>query len=80
MAGLSVETREGKIYITGTDYDMNETEDGTTWSYYGDGVYIDSVYAIRSAASASWQLVPEPATAALSLLALAAMAARRRRR
>ena len=79
LFSATVETREGKIYITGTDYDMNETEDGTTWSYYGDGVYIDTVYAIRAAASANWQLVPEPATVTLSLLAFAGLAVRRRR-
>jgi hypothetical protein len=65
----------GKIYITKTD---NDTDD---WLYYGSAdVYIDSVYAINSLASAGWQLVPEPSTATLSLLAFAGLAARRRRK
>lgn len=76
LFGASVTMGEnGKIYITGTD---NDTDD---WLYYGSAdVYIDSVYAINSLASAAWQLVPEPATATLSLLALAGLAARRRRK
>ena len=65
----------GKIYITETD---NDTDD---WLYYGSAdVYIDAVYAINSQASAGWQLVPEPSTAMLSLLALAGLAAHRRRK
>lgn len=47
---------------------------------YGEGTYIHSVYAIDSTLSQEWQLIPEPTTATLSLLALAGLAARRRRR
>ncbi len=57
-----------KIYFTG---DRN---------YYGDGTYIDAVFALDASVSAKWTLVPEPTTATLSLLALAALAARRRRK
>lgn len=80
LYSATVETgADGKIYITSTEYDMAATEDRPAWSYFGEGTYIDSVYAINGPASANWQLVPEPATATLSLLALAALAARRRR-
>lgn len=75
-----MEIRDGKMYITGTEHDLTATEEYPAWSYYGEGTYIDAVYAIRAAETANWQLVPEPATATLSLLALAALAARRRRR
>ncbi len=65
----------GKIYITGTENDLED------WYFYGShDVYIDSVYALNAAASANWKLVPEPATASLSLVALAVFAARRRRK
>lgn len=76
LFGATVKIGEdGRIYLTGTE---NDTDD---WLYYGStDVYIDSVYAINSQASAGWQLVPEPATATLSLLALAGLAARRRRK
>ena len=43
-------------------------------------MFIASVYALNASASANWQLVPEPATTTLSLLALAGLAARRRRK
>ena len=49
-------------------------------NYYGAGTYIDAIFALDASASAGWTLVPEPTTATLSLLALAALAARRRRK
>lgn len=47
--------------------------------FYGEDVYIYAVFALDSTVSANWLQVPEPTTATLSLLALAALAARRRR-
>ncbi len=80
LYSATVETgADGKMYITGTEYDIPETEDTQGWMYFGEGAYIDSVYAINAPVSANWQLVPEPTTATLSLLALAALAARRRK-
>lgn len=67
---------DGKIYITGTEYDKYMK----SGSYFGEGTYIDSVHAIMAPSSANWQTVPEPAAATLSLLALAALATRRRRK
>lgn len=66
-----------------------EGEDGemitvTQECYYdatmGENVYICGIYALDASASANWKLVPEPTTATLSLLALAGMAMRRRRK
>ncbi len=45
-----------------------------------ENIYIGGVYAIDASESVEWQLVPEPTTATLSLLALCGLAARRRRR
>lgn len=47
---------------------------------YGENPYIAGVYAFNAPVTKSWQMVPEPTTATLSLLALAALAARRRRK
>lgn len=56
-------------------------DDGSYQSieYDGQTVYIRSIYTIDPSSTANWT-VPEPATATLSLLALAALAVRRRRR
>lgn len=55
--------------------------DYTNNTAYGD-VYLESACGINISESDTWNLVsiPEPATASLSLLALAALAARRRRK
>lgn len=45
-----------------------------------ENIYIAGVYAIDTSEADEWQLVPEPSTASLSLLALAALAARRHRK
>ncbi len=73
-ADVTVDEEKNKIYITGTSHD------GEGECFYGDGVYIADVNALNASASANWQLVPEPTTATLSLLALAALATRRRRK
>ena len=50
-------------------------------AYWGcTNVYIDGIFAINTSEAANWQLVPEPATATLSLLALASLVTRRRRK
>ena len=46
----------------------------------GENAYIAGIYALNASASANWKLVPEPTTATLSLIALAGMAMRRRRK
>ena len=43
-------------------------------------IYISEIYALDTEEASNWQLVPEPTTATLSLLALAALASRRRRK
>lgn len=75
------------------EVDVYYADDDTSTLYldiYGYGstmgdarVYIDSAYGINLSESDTWDLVrviPEPATATLSLLALAGLVARRRRR
>lgn len=47
---------------------------------YGEGAYIGTVYAFNAPVTKNWQMIPEPTTATLSLLSLAALAARRRRK
>ena len=72
---LSVELNENdnKIYFG------EKNENGDYESAYGTNVYINAIYALDTTVTQNWQLVPEPTTATLSLLALAALAARRRR-
>lgn len=59
---------------------LGEEKDGRYQSivYNGQTVYIRAMYSIDPSSTANWT-VPEPATATLSLLALAALAVRRRR-
>lgn len=69
--------KDGLFYA---EVDINE-KDGRLFfedeTLYGsDDVFVSGVFVLDS----SWRMVPEPATATLSLLALAGIAARRRRR
>lgn len=66
--GVEFSDDEKKIYL-------NLDEDA-----YGTGVYIAGIYALDATVSENWAPVPEPTTATLSLLALAALASRRRRK
>lgn len=62
----------GKIY-----FDAN----GQTGYYHGvAGVHIYGIGSIHPGSCSTWQLVPEPAAAAFSLLSLAGVAVRRRRK
>ena len=82
---VTLDEKENKIYLGTLITESAEKEGETeTDSYYyikeyGKNVFIGVVYALDTSEVANWQLVPEPATATLSLLALAALAARRRR-
>lgn len=44
------------------------------------GVYIDGISSIYAGACSSWQMLPEPTTTTLSLIALVALTTRRRRK
>ena len=80
---VTLDEKENKIYL-GALITEKEAETETDSYYYikeyGKNVFIGVVYALDTSEVVNWQLVPEPATATLSLLALAALAARRRRR
>ena len=65
---------KNKIYL-----DDDLTDDSIFCQEYGSDVFIAEIFSIKPSETADWQMVPEPATAALSLLALAAVAVRRRR-
>jgi hypothetical protein len=73
---MSVEMskEDNRIYLGKLD------KNGQYVSDYGNNVYIGAIYALDTTTLASWQPVPEPTTATLSLLALAGLATRRRRR
>lgn len=67
--------------VEGEDGEMIEvTQDCYYDATMGENAYICGIYALNASASANWKLVPEPTTATLSLLALAGMAMRRRRK
>ena len=73
----SNDEKDGLFYA---DVDINE-KDGRLFfedeTLYGsDDVFVSGVFVLDS----SWRMVPEPATATLSLLALCGLAARRRRK
>lgn len=65
---------KNKIYL-----DDDLTDDSIFCQEYGYDVFIAEIFSINPSETADWQMVPEPATATLSLLALAALAVRRRR-
>ena len=72
---VTLNDKENKIYL-GNLVDGKYICD----AYKGyENVYIGGVYAIDTSEALAWQLVPEPTTATLSLLALTGLAARRRR-
>lgn len=83
---------DGSHEITSIDVLTNETgkvyfdEDGDIgiYEYYPfmgiSGIYIYGVSAIHPGACSAWQFIPEPATTTLSLLAMAGLAARCRRK
>ena len=73
---VTLDDKENKIYL-GNLVDGKYICD----AYKGyENVYIAGVYAIDTSEADEWQLIPEPTTATLSLLALAGLAARRRRK
>ena len=65
---------KNKIYL-----DDDLTDDSIFCQEYGSDVFIAEIFSIKPSETADWQMVPEPATATLSPLALAALAARRGR-
>lgn len=72
LFAVEVEQSDGKMFISTTESD---------WYTKEEKVYIDGILAINPAVSNAWglALIPEPTTATLGLLALAGLAARRRR-
>ena len=72
LFAVDVEERNGKLYISTPD---------SVWYAENSNTYIDGMYTIDPSVSLLWgmQLIPEPGTATLSLLALAGLAVRRRR-
>lgn len=83
---VTMNDKENKIYL-GKLAQITQEVEGVEETYlayydeiYGENVYIANIFAIDTSESAKWQLVPEPTTATLSLFALAALAARRRRK
>lgn len=60
--------------------DENGEEKVVLKDFYGEEMFVVCVYALNASASENWQLVPEPSTATLSLLALVGLAMRRRKK
>ena len=71
---VTLDEEAGKIYLG------EQNDEGVFESDYGNNVYIAGIYALNMEEARTWTLVPEPTTATLSLVALAAMAMRRRRK
>lgn len=78
---VTLDDKADKIYFgklvegeDGTSYYVSEDYDGLK------NIYISQVLSLDTSLTAGWQLIPEPTTATLSLMALAALAARRRRK
>ena len=79
----TLDEKANKIYLGELVEEEEEGEDAYYFTKaYEDfkDVYIGGIYALDTEAALKWQLVPEPTTATLSLLALCGLAARRRRR
>ena len=79
---VTLDEKANKIYLGSliTEKDGETLTDPYYYGKYGKNVFIGLIFALETSEIANWQLVPEPATATLSLLALAALAARRRRK
>ena len=78
-AAVTLDEDANKIYIGEL---VGEGEDAYYFSEaydYYKNVYIGEIYALNTEDALKWQLVPEPTTVTLSLLALCGIAARRRR-
>lgn len=73
----TLDREKNKIYLG------DKVVDGDRSYYLYDGmsnVFIGEINVLNTDESSTWRLVPEPTTATLSLLALAGLAARRRRK
>ena len=74
LFSVDVESRDDKLYISTSD---------NYWYAKEDNIYISNLFAVNPAVSDVWGIpraIPEPASATLSLLALAGITARRRRK
>lgn len=75
LFAVDVESRNNKLYISSPEND---------WYREADNTYISVLFGVNPTVSTGWGMplavIPEPGTATLSLLALAGLAARRRRK